>query len=508
MASNLKVSVDWNRDGTFVGPFDDVTSSVRGGSAGQVTVEAGRDLTDVMPQIITSRGSLTLDNRTRRYTRRNTASPLSGLLLPARPVSVTRVVGGVGGTGGTTQAIYRGRTDDHEGEPDPDRQAVTLGLVDVLQDMRGRKVSTSVGVKTGIRVGDALNFLLNDIGWTAGRDIDPGVSLLPVWWEEGNDVFDSIGRLLSSEGPPAFVAIDASGAFVFRDRHHRILKATSATSQGTWHAGGKVEPVLGAGFRARDSWSTIVNSVQGSLPVYQILGVQPVWSDDGPYFAPPSPATNVIIAQADSIFVNVVGVRFNSGVGSPITVSVSAGIGPTVFITLRGGAIGNTASNLQLMAQPVVQTSTASYSSSDGTSQTAYGVRSLPGTDSIGPWCTPGDAQAIADQVVQDRKNPLTQVTAQFAVGRTAGGNAAGSIARANAVLARQLSHRVTLDVPREGLVAEDYFVESITHELAGEDDHVVTMTAEQAPTASPSGSTIFRFDTAGQGFNQGVFGR
>lgn len=512
MASNLKVLVDWLRDGNFTGVFDDVTTRVRGGSAGRVSTEQGRDVTNVLPQVIVGHGDLTLDNRDKRLTARNTASPLFGSIKPARPFLLQRIVGGSAGVGGTLQSCFRGRTDDQDVNPDVAGQSVTMGLVDVLGDLRGRKVSSSVGLQSGIRTGAAIDLLLTDVGWTAGRDLDPGVTVMPLWWEEGNDVFESLGRLLSSEGAPALITIGTNGTFIYRDRHHRLLDTVSAVPQAVWRASG-IEPVMGVPTTAIDTWQTIVNDVQATIDVRRVLGTQVLWSLDDVVTIAASSSVDVLVQASDpfaSFVVPVAGVDY-AQVGGTSTVTASvvgSQIGPSTIVRYSTGAgTGATIQSLRFRGQPIRVVQQVNISASDATSKADYGTRTLPGSDSIGPWCNPYDAQAIADRIVAERKAPLTQITTRFAVGRTAAGTPSQSNARANGVLGRTFSHRVTVKIPDE-FIDEDYFVESVRHEVAGEEDHSVTVVLEEAPPAfGPTGSTMFRFDTAGQGFNQGLFG-
>jgi hypothetical protein len=70
-------------------------------------------------------------------------------------------------------------------------------------------------------------------------------------------------------------------------------------------------------------------------------------------------------------------------------------------------------------------------------------------------------------------------------------------------VLARDLSDRVTV-VETETNLNNDFYLESIQHEFTGEHDHTVTFGLEMTPVAI---SPMFRFDTAGQGFDDGKFG-
>jgi hypothetical protein len=57
---------------------------------------------------------------------------------------------------------------------------------------------------------------------------------VPWWWASQADAFDMLTELLASEGPPSIAYIAPDGTFVFRDRHHRLLRAASLTSQATF----------------------------------------------------------------------------------------------------------------------------------------------------------------------------------------------------------------------------------------------------------------------------------
>src|SRR4030095_14003388 len=105
----LKIEVDWAKDG-YTSGADNVTDRVR--SSQSVSVAYGRDQSTALAPITAGRGSVTLDNKSKDYSPRNTASPIYGYVKPARPVLMTRTVGA------TTYTIFRGHTDDQPINPD------------------------------------------------------------------------------------------------------------------------------------------------------------------------------------------------------------------------------------------------------------------------------------------------------------------------------------------------------------------------------------------------------
>jgi hypothetical protein len=254
------VSVDWNRNGTFTDTGDDVTTVVRGG----ISATYGRDQSTALSPVVAGRGGFTLDNSTRTYSPRNASSPLFGLVKPSRPVLIQRTISA------TTYTIFRGHTDDSPLDPDADAKTVAFTLIDYLADFRGVKVTTALN--QGIRTGAAIDAVLTAAGWTGGRAIDTGATILPWWWADGDDAFDMLQQLLAAEGPPSLLTIDASGAFVFRDRHHRVTSTASTVSQATFTGSGTSEPVMGRGFKYSEPWSNIVNDVQITVDERQPSG--------------------------------------------------------------------------------------------------------------------------------------------------------------------------------------------------------------------------------------------
>jgi hypothetical protein len=199
-------------------------------------------------------------------------------------VQITRTVGA------TTYTLFAGHTDDSPLNPDLAAKTVSLNLVDTLADFRGVTIATEL--YQGIRTGAAIGLVLDAVGWTGGRDLDTGATLMPWWWEDGGDAFTALQKILASEGPPALLTVDTSGGIVFRDRLHRYVRAASTTSQSTWRGDGQVEPVMG-GYAYNDAWSNIVNSVTVSVDERSSASIETIWSTDeiitlGPSSVPPA----------------------------------------------------------------------------------------------------------------------------------------------------------------------------------------------------------------------------
>lgn len=475
-----RVRVDWAKDGTFGTTGQDVvTDQVRGA----LQASYGRDQASTVSVVVSGRGSVTLDNSSRRYSPRNTSSPLFGNLKPARPVVWERTVAGV------THVIFRGHTDDSPINPDADSRTVAFSLLDGLAYFRGVTVTTEL--HEGIRTGEAIDIILDEVGWTGGRDLDVGASVLPWWWEDGTDALEALQRVVASEGPPALLTMAADGSIVFRDRHHRLQRSASTTSQATWRGGDDdAEPVMARGFAYDDAWRNIVNDVRISVGEREVARERSVvWSTETTINIAAS-ASRTIVLQASDPFRDAVtpqsGFDYQLLSGSLSSVTLSRTSGQSTTITLTAGAGGARMRGIQLRAWSVPVGRTYQVTAKDQTSVDDYGSRGLPsGMEPV--WCSVYDAEALADLYVLQRKQPLPLLTVRFVC-------ALEDSARLAALLARDLSDRVTVVEPETG-VNGAFFIESIAHEAVGVNSHEIVFGLEAAPSA-PSNPFILNTST------------
>lgn len=479
------VLVDWNRDGDYGDTGEDVTDLVMRSQA-PVSVGYGRDQSTALAPTVSGHGSFTLNNQDKRFSPRNTASPLFGKIKPARPVKIIRTLTDTqdvysdeysdffGGAGGTTETVlFIGHTDDSPINPDVDSKTVTLSLVDSLADFRGQTISTAL--YAGKRTGEAIDIILDQCGWTGGRDLDDGATVMPWWWEDNTDALDALEKLVRCEGPPALLTIGVDGAIIFKDRHHRLVDAPSITSQDTWYnVTGFGEPVMSAPFIYDEAWRNIINTGLISVDVRTPSAREAVWTLDSPLGFTASETKTFIAATSDP-FLNAVVPANNtdytiiSGSISSITLSRTSGASTTITITAGGG--GAQISSLQLRAQLVQTAYTMQVTASDAVSIADYGQRSFPGDL---PFCNQYDAQAVLDTAVEVRSEPLPVLSVRFVIGGL-------NTTRAAATLSRDLSDRVTI-VESETVLNDDFYVESIAHEIISEFDHSIIFGAEAVP--------------------------
>jgi hypothetical protein len=490
VADRIRARIDWAKDGFGSTGVDDVSGHVRG----SIEAQYGRDQSSALEPMVSGRGGLALDNNAdgaeRRYSPGNASSPLFGLLKPARPVLVERTVSG------TTYAILAAHTDDQPINPDVDSRQVSLSLVDYLADFRRPTISTEL--YQGLFTGEIIDLILDEVGWTGGRDLDTGSTVVPWWWAESETAFDALSKILASEGSPALLTIGPSGEVVFRDRQHRLVRSASTTSQQTWRGrDDSAEPRMAKGFSYDAAWRNVVNDVTISVEERRPAPVlSDVWSTDELIVIAASDTVNFEIQTSDPFFdaiSPVEGTDFTvtSGAIASTGLSRTSGASATLSITATGAGARLDGVKVRAKSVPVVRMVKARQS--DATSITDYGSAGIPsGMEPV--WVNRYDAQALADLYVLQRKQPLPILSVRFVCG-------IGDDTRLALLLARDLSDRVTVVEPETGTNG-DFFIESIRHEINGRHEHVITFGLEAAPSAPSNpfilGTSVLNTGTLG----------
>lgn len=505
---SFKVQVDWAKNGTFSETgIDNVTDLVRP-KHGAMVVEYGRDQSTALAPTVAGRGSLVLTNRDRRFSPRNSSSPLYGLVKPARPVRIIRsFVTGVGPTPSETlfpsatlfpsgteniYILFVGHTDDNPINPDLDSKTVSLSMVDSLADFRGQSISTEV--YTGIRTGEAINKILDACNWPAGlRDINPGATIISYWWEDNTDAFTALEKLVRSEGPPAMLTIAPDGSIVFKDRHHRLFDPGSLTSQQTWRDN-TTEPIM-QGFTYDEAWRNIINTGTATVEIRQQgPSRQQVWQNESTItlaageqriitVTATDPFTDAIIPQVGDDYTVVTGA---------VTMALTRTSGASAGIIITAPSVASTIEGLQLRAAPIPVTHSIQVNVADAVSVDDYGSRSFP---SDLPWCNQYDAEAVMATAVEFRAQPLPIVQAEFQI---------ATPAKAEMLLDRDLSDLVTVYETETELDGDNFFVESITHEVMGDFDHRIIFGIEAAPELTITPDSILILDSAVVGHRLG----
>jgi hypothetical protein len=493
-----RLFVDWSNSGSFAGALEDVTNYI---NRTDITFGWGRAVDTLDLGAPSSQLGFALFNRALRWERyfspENTASPIYGKIYPGRTVRFERTHLG---------AIYPMHIGvlDSLAVADDSARTFTGTSMDAWGRPQGENLSTAV--YSGLRTGDAINIILDAIGWTGGRSIDPGATLMPWWWAEGTDAATAVADLVDSEGPPAIAYVEA-GTFVFRDRHHRVLSSRSRATQALYT---RIVPA-GSGsagdFKmATGSWvydhgtKYIVNSVIFAVGVRTPQATQEVYSSTDP-ISMLNGDTLTIFAQPSDPVINAIipvpGVDIDVQSGS-FTATLGRTSGQVIPITLTCTGDG-IITRLALQAQPVAVSRTVQITSMDQSSITRYGSQKWPAS---APWCGPYDAQAIADRIVAVYADNQPRVV--LAIEWTAGASGSSADRYMTEILTRKISDRITIRNDVAG-INRDFYVERIDHTISRMQKHRMQLTCVVVEPVQPA--NVFQFNVSGHGFNQGAFG-
>lgn len=476
--------IDFDGDGDFDDTGEDVTERIRD----TIDIGYGRDQVRSLSPPRVGETNFELDNISRDYSPENDSSPLAGNILPAREVRIQAT------HDAQTYNLFRGFTDGFDVLPALPQRRVRISCLDALARFRDVRISTEL--HHGIRTGEAVGIVLDAIGWPEDdRDLDIGATTIPWFWLDREDGLTALEQIVNSEGPAALGAVDGDGKFVFRDRHHRLVRSASLTSQATLSDDG-TEPMISDDVIYDHGWRDIVNSVTLSVEERAPAGVvESVWSSDLIYSVadgetltvraqPSDPVLNAIVPVEDTDY------RLRSGA---VDVALSRTSGTAIAILITGDGGPAVLDQLQLRAFPVTTRRTVEVEVSDPVSIDRFGVRA-PNLDA--PWANQHDALAIGQIVLAHRAERLPIVTVRLD-GQTD--------ERLTQQLARDLSDRVTIDESEIGL-DDDFYIERIDHVISHAGlNHVTSFGCEKVTSQIDS---AFTFDVAGRGFDDGNFGK
>lgn len=492
------LAVDWAGNGTFTDPGDEVTDDTLSDG---VTITYGRDQSRQLSPGAAGSMAYRVINVNRQYSPENTASVLYGNLDPARNAQAKVTFGG------TTTYLFTGRIDDFDVHVQRADRSVSFSFLDSLALLQGIKLSTPL--YQTIRTGEAVNAVLDAAGWTGPRDIDHGATIIPFWWAEGTDAFSALQDLVKSEGPPAIAYQAPDGTFVFRDRHHRLLRPQSVISQAQF-----AEPrlmscaapaVTGLHFTDEqfvysNGWKDIVNSVSFDVGIRQPqLELSAVWSSSDTISLGNGESRVIGITGSDP-FMNAVvpdvGQDFTlSGAGTLLVgLDRDSGASANITITAVGGSVQVLSMQLRAQAVPVVNT--VKVMLQDGVSISEHGQKTYP--DEV-PWAGVNDAYALATLILQHYSERLPTIQLRVV---------SENPVHWQQVVGRTVGDRISVQYDEMGMDT-DFFVESVTHQITRiwtdrPPVHAVVLGCEKCPDSAPANP--FTFDKRGAGFDQGVF--
>lgn len=489
-------AIDWAGDGDYVDLGDEVTGDV----ISDIAITYGRDQDRQLNPASVGNAAFTLCNVQRAYSPEISTSPLYGNLEPARPMR-SQIT-----WSGNTYPLFVGRIDDYNIKADFGDRTVDFTFLDGLNDLQEVKLST--GVYQSMRTGQLINTILDLVGWTGGRNIDNGATIVKFWWVEGTDAFAAINDLVASEGPPAIAFVAPDGTFTFHDRHHRLQNSESINSQATFaekRLGDCTAPAVTGyhftpPFTYAHGWRDIVNSVDFSVDERsQSADLTAVFSTEDTISLSNGQSYELTFSGTDP-FVNAVtpvaGTDFTTtGAGTlNVTLSRTSGVSAKLTLLAVGGSV--VVQSLQVRANAIPVRRTVLIHRDDTASIGTHGERAYPGS---APWANANDADAIASMVLlrYAQRRPTIDI-------RVVTSDPVHFVQ----VITRTVGDRIHVIYGEMGL-DNDFFIERVTHTIqrinvTGQPPvHAVIFGCEKVGDQSVN---PFRFDVRGAGFDQGTF--
>lgn len=485
--------VDWDNDGDFTDPGDDVTARTL--ARDQVSIRTGRDQARSLAPTSVGEESKLVSNLSRDYSPENSSSPLAGKLVPGRPVRDQATHDGL------TYGLFRGRLDGFELHPEIQERTVSLSALDALAELAETEIHTELF--EGISTGQAIDAVLDAAGWdTDLRALDMGGTFIAWWWADGITAGEAISQLVASEGSPSYIHADGDGRIVFRDRHHRMVGSESQTVQATFRDAG-AEPLFSAPLGYDIGFRDVINQVTLTYESRELASFETLYTNPRQVVIPEHAFVNIDLTFEDPIHNIAVDIDDTSSFGSytEFSWSLSRDSGQSTTLTLfmadsfADSTLTLLPGAITVTGFPLRSTGTATRTARDTESQRQYGVRSL----SIdAPWAGIRHGQAIANLVIGQRSERLPTIALRLVSGIR------GNSTRMEHMLARGLSDRVRVVEPETGL-DHDFSIETISHEIGSAGHaHETTFGCEKIREQTTS---MFEFDHATNGrFDTGKF--
>lgn len=217
---SISVYIDWDNNGDFDDPDDDVTAYAL------YPFRTGRGRASVNDEFAAGTGSFRLDNRDGRFSPFNSASPLYPNVLPGRPVKIEAIYNL------TTYPLFRGRCTPVAQSAKADDPYVEFEMVDAFEELRLGLTNTPLAVSE--RVDRVIESVLDNIEWPLDlRELDVAASRLAFFTNHNRLPLNAIQLAAKHElGGRLFVGKD--GKLVFKNRYAAGEADPVATLAGTF----------------------------------------------------------------------------------------------------------------------------------------------------------------------------------------------------------------------------------------------------------------------------------
>lgn len=312
-------------------------------------------------------------------------------------------------------------------------------------------------------------------GMDAPRHIDAGLTTMEWWWLDNEDALAAIEALKNTEGPGAALYEDATGAIVFKDRHHRNTLSASTTAQETYSgAEADGEPLLTLPVFYDPGFKDVVNDCAIDVVTRTAQSLAEVWAF-GDTIIIAAGETKTFTARGSNPWQNAVAPSSGGGDYTVVTGSISSPTidqtsGTQITISIYSAA-GATITGLRLRAEEVTVTSTTVARNSQDTSasQDEYGTH--PYRLATRKEIQYNTAVDFCDAIVTQYQDGRPYAEVQLA------GHAASE--RMVEAMTREVSDRIHVTVG--DYIDADFHVENIRHEVYAPASHFVMFGLEEA---------------------------
>lgn len=460
--------VDWDNDGTFTGNGEDVTPNLISGNS-----QIGRDFpSQLTGNAVVGKLHAILHDPEGTYVFGNPSSTLSGSLLPGRKVQLKVTSPG-------TYTVWAGRLDTVKPRKSTGgRQEAVLTALGPLQQLAGQKVS--IAIQSDIRTDEAVDTLLDAIGFGTDRALSTGQTTMTRWFADGINGLTALREVEATEA--GFLHETRDGSIAFRDRHFR-LQGTYTDSQATW-TDSPTGSIVYAQIERSDPLESVFNDIRATVQEFSTGATTTLWVNpaatagtSAPYlgasstltvFASYPNADSPTTAFAADLWVTPTGTTDfivttdEFGTGTVITGDIAVSV--SKFAKSMKIAFSNTGTNngyfqfMQARGVPLNRSNPVTVSEVDATSQTRYGTRSFLARDEAKFIPSQSEAQEWCQYNVALYKEPAAYLTVAL--------NGVRSTAVQNEVFARDLNEKVTVIATGSAGLNQsgEYYVESIKH--------------------------------------------
>lgn len=218
MTYELRCHIDWDDDGDFLDPYEDVSAALD-----RASIKRGRGA--VTDQFAAGQASITLENPAGIYSPYNVASPIYGLMLPGRAVRLEAVIDAV-----TIPVFFGYITDYRQSHVAAGLPGVDISLVDGFDRLRLGQVR--LAAQANKRVDELLGAVLDAAGWPAGlRDLDQALTTVERFWVHRQSPLAAL-QLAAKQELGGSLFMDAAGAVRFQNRDYRSTRPLYTTLTG------------------------------------------------------------------------------------------------------------------------------------------------------------------------------------------------------------------------------------------------------------------------------------